>query len=109
MYFFFYPWLRYWQKKQMSDKKFKLIRTIRITEDVTTYTPKLDVLRLMLERHQNQNPDYDYAIVDEQGNPAELADFLESELAHPVAKAKRVKEEKKEQYKKEVVKRLKRC
>ena len=101
--------LRYWQKKQMSDKKFKLIRTIRITEDVTKYTARLDVLRLMMERHQTDNPNYDYAIVDEQGNPAELADFLESELAHPVAKAKRVKEEKKERYKKEVVKRLKRC
>ena len=93
----------------MSDKKFKLIRAIRTAEDVTKYTARLDILRLMMERHQNECPDYDYAIVDEQGNPAELADFLESELAHPVAKAKRVKEEKKEQYKKEVVKRLKRC
>jgi hypothetical protein len=109
MYFFFYPWLHYWEKKQMSEKQFKLIRTIRKDEDVTKYTARLDVLRLIMERHQNSNPDYDYAIVDEQGNPAELADFLESELAHPVAKAKRVKEEKKEQYKKEVVKRLKRC
>jgi hypothetical protein len=108
-------WLRYWQKKhywqkkQMSDKKFKLVRTIRKDEDVTKLTARLDVLRLMMERHQEQNPSYDYAIVDEQGNPAELADFLESELAHPVARADRVKEEKKEQYKKEVVKRLKRC
>jgi hypothetical protein len=102
-------WLRYWQKKQMSDKKFKLIRTIRKDEDVTKLTARLDILRLIMERHQNSNPDYDYAIVDEQGNPAELADFLQSELAHPVTKAKRVKEEKKEQYRKEVVKRLKRC
>ena len=90
-----------------NPKQFKLTRTIRTTEDVTKLTARLDVLRLMMERHQSQNPDYDYAIVDEQGNPAELADFFESELAHPVAKAKRVKEEKKEQYKKEVVKRLK--
>jgi hypothetical protein len=93
----------------MSDKKFKLIRTIRKDEDVTKLTARLDILRLMMERHQNECPNDDFRIVDEQGNPAELADFLESELAHPVAKAKRVKEEKKEQYKKEVVKRLKRC
>jgi nucleotidyltransferase/DNA polymerase involved in DNA repair len=92
-----------------NPKQFKLIRTIRTAEDVTKYTARLDVLRLMLERHQNSNPDYDYAIVDEQDNPAELADFLESELAHPVAKANRVKEEKKEQYKANVVKRLKQC
>jgi hypothetical protein len=117
MYFFFYPWLRYWQKnwlrywqkKQMSEKQFKLIRTIRKDEDVTKLTARLDILRLIMERHQNSNPDYDYAIVDEQGNPAELADFLESELAHPVAKAKRVKEERKEQYKANVVKRLRQC
>jgi hypothetical protein len=95
--------------EEKPEKKFKLIRTIRKTENVTKYTARLDVLRLMMERHQNSNPDYDYAIIDEQGYPAELADFLESELVHPVAKAKRVKEEKKEQYKKEVVKRLKRC
>ncbi len=93
----------------MSDKKFKLIRTIRKDEDVTKYTARLDVLRLMMERRQNECPNDDFRIVDEQGNSAELADFLESELAHPVAKANRVKEEKKEQYKKEVVKRLKRC
>lgn len=91
----------------MEQKKFKLIRTIRTVEDVTKYTARLDVLRLMMERHQNDNPTYDYAIVDEQNNPAELADFLESELAHPVAKAKRVKEEKKAEYKANVVKRLK--
>jgi hypothetical protein len=93
--------------ERTTPKKFKLIRAIRTAEDVTKYTTRLDVLRLMLERHQNSNPDYDYAIVDEQGNPAELADFLESELAHPVTKAKRAKEEKKEKYKANVVKRLK--
>lgn len=93
----------------MSDKKFKLIRTIRKDEDVTKLTARLDILRLMMERHQNECPNDDFRIVDEQGNPAELADFLESELAHPVARAKRVKEEKKEQYKKEVIKRLKQC
>ncbi len=75
MYFLFYPWLHYWEKKQMSDKKFKLIRTIRKDEDVTKLTARLDILRLMMERHQTDNPNYDYAIVDEQGNPAELADF----------------------------------
>jgi hypothetical protein len=109
MYFLFYPWLHYWEKKQMSDKKFKLIRTYTVTTDETTFTPKLDVLRLKMERRQNECPNDDFRIVDEQGNPAELADFLESELAHPVAKANRVKEEKKEQYKKEVIKRLKQC
>ena len=92
-----------------NPKQFKLIRTIRTTEDVTKFTTRLDVLRLMLERHQNSNPDYDYAIVDEQGKPAELADFLESELAHPVAKARRVKVEKAEKYKANVVKRLRQC
>ena len=92
-----------------NPKKFKLIRTYTVTTDETTFTPKLEVLRLKMERRQNECPNDDFRIVDEQGNPAELADFLESELAHPVAKAKRVKEEKKEQYKKEVVKRLKRC
>ena len=91
------------------EKKFKLIRSIRTVEDVTKLTARLDVLRLMMERHQNSNPDYDYAIIDEQGNPAELADFLESELAHPVARAKQVKEEKAEKYKANVVKRLKQC
>lgn len=91
----------------MTEKQFKLIRAIRIVEDVTKLTARLDVLRLLMERHQNQNPDHDYAIVDQDGNPAELADFLESDLAHPVAKAKRVKEEKKEKYKANVVKRLK--
>ena len=90
-----------------NPKQFKLIRTIRTTEDVTKYTSKLDVLRLKMERNQNDNPAYDYAIIDEQGNPAELADFLESDLAHPAAKAKRVKEEEKEKYKANVVKRLK--
>jgi hypothetical protein len=50
-----------------------------------------------------------YAIVDEQGNPAELADFLESELTHPVAKAKREKELKEQEYKAYVIKRLKNC
>jgi len=93
--------------ERTTPKKFKLIRAIRTVEDVTKYTTRLDVLRLMMERHQNSDPDYDYAIVDEQGNPAELADFLESDLAHPVAKAKRVKEEKAEKYKANVVKRLK--
>lgn len=92
-----------------NPKKFKLIRTYTVTTDETTFTPKLDVLRLKMERRQNECPNDDFRIVDEQGNPAELADFLESELAHPVARAKRVKEEKKEQYKKEVIKRLKRC
>jgi hypothetical protein len=77
-----------------QPKQFKLIRTIRKTEDVTKYTARLEVLRLMMERHQNDNPAYDYAIIDEQGYPAELADFLESELAHPVAKAKRMKDRK---------------
>jgi hypothetical protein len=95
--------------EEKPKKQFKLIRTIRKVEDVTKLTARLDVLRLMMERHQNSNPDYDYAIVDEQGNPAELADFLQSELAHPVAKAKRAKVEKAEQYKKEVVKRLRQC
>ena len=98
------------QKDQiMEQKQFKLVRTIRKTEDITRYTPKLEVLRLMMERHQNANPDYDYAIVDEQGNPAELADFLQSELAHPVAKAKRKKELKEQEYKEYVIKRLKNC
>lgn len=92
-----------------QPKQFKLIRSIRTVEDVTKLTPKIEVLRLMMERHQNQYPAYDYAIVDEHGRPAELADFLESELAHPVAKARKVKEEKKEQYKREVSKRLKQC
>jgi hypothetical protein len=91
-----------------TQKQFKLIRTITIrkVEDVTTLTPKLDVLRLMMERHQSINPDYDYAIVDEQGNPAELADFLESELAHPVAKAKRKQAALDEQIKAKVIKKL---
>jgi hypothetical protein len=88
-------------------KQFKLIHTFRTTKDVTKLTARLDVLRLKMERLQNENPNDDFAIVDEQNNPAELADFLESELAHPVAKAKRVKEEKKAKYKADVVKRLK--
>jgi hypothetical protein len=75
------PPLRYQKTMEQEPKQFKLIRSICKTQDVTALTPKLDVLRLMMERHQNGNPDYDYAIVDEQGNPAELADFLESELA----------------------------
>ena len=90
----------------MEPKQFKLIRSIRKTEDVTKLTPKIEVLRLMMERHQNQYSEYDYAIVDEHGKPAELADFLASELSHPVAKARQVKEEK---YKAKVVKRLKNC
>jgi hypothetical protein len=93
----------------MTEKKFKLIRTYTVTTDETTFTPKLEVLRLKMERRQNECPNDDFRIIDEQGNPAELADFLESELAHPVAKAKRMKEEKKEKYKKEVSKRLKQC
>ena len=93
----------------MEQKQFKLIRTIRTTEDVTKLTARFDVLRLMMERHQSSNPDYDYAIIDQDGNPAELADFLISELAHPVAKANRAKEEKKAEYKANVVKRLKQC
>ena len=94
---------------EQKPKQFKLIRTIRKTEDVTKYTSRLEVLRLMMERHQNDNPAYDYAIIDELGNPAELADFLESELAHPVAKAKRMKDEKYQQQKEVVKKRLKNC
>ena len=94
---------------EQNPKLFKLIRTIRKTEDVTKYTTKLDVLRLKMERDQEDNPAYDYAIIDEQGKPAELADFLESELAHPVAKAKRVKDEKYEKQKEVVKKRLKNC
>lgn len=92
-----------------QPKQFKLIRTIRKTEDVTKYTARLEVLRLMMERHQDQNPAYDYAIIDEQGKPAELADFLESELGHPVAKAKRMKDEEYERQKKVFRKRLKNC
>ena len=92
-----------------QPKQFKLIRTIRKTEDVTKYTSRLEVLRLMMERHQNDNPAYDYAIIDEQGNPAELADFLESEQAHPVAKAKRMKDEEYEKQKEVIKKRLKNC
>ena len=63
----------------------------------------------MMERHQEDNPAYDYAIIDEQGKPAELADFLESELAHPVAKAKRMKHEEYEKQKEVVKKRLNNC
>lgn len=92
-----------------QPKQFKLIRTIRKTEDVTKYTPRLEVLRLMMERHQEDNPAYDYAIIDELGKPAELADFLESELAHPVAKAKRLKDEDYEKQKEVVRKRLNNC
>ncbi len=91
-----------------NPKKFKLIRTYTVTTDETTFTPKLEVLRLKMERRQNECPNDDFRIVDEQGKPAELADFLESELAHPVAKARRAREEKKEQYKKEVKTKLKR-
>jgi len=94
---------------EQKTKQFKLICTIHKTEDITVYTSKLEVLRLMMERYQNTNPAYDYAIVDEQGNPAELADFLESELAHPVAKAKRKKELKEQEYKANVIKRLRNC
>lgn len=94
---------------EQKTKQFKLIRTIHKIEDVTVYTSKLGVLRLMMERLQNANPAYDYAIVDEQGNPAELADFVESELAHPVAKAKRKKELKEQEYKANVIKRLRNC
>jgi hypothetical protein len=46
----------------MEQKQFKLIRTTRKTEDVTKLTERLDVLRLMMERHQNDNPDHDYAL-----------------------------------------------
>ena len=94
---------------EQKPKQFKLIRTIRKTEDVTKYTTKLDVLRLKMERDQKDNPAYDYAIIDEQGNPAELADFLESELAHPVAKAKRMKDEEYQEQNEVVKKRLKNC
>ena len=95
--------------KVNQEKKFKLIRTYTVTTDETTFTPKLEVLRLKMERRQNECPNDDFRIIDEQGNPAELADFLESELAHPVAKAKRVREEKKDNYKQEVHKRVKQC
>ena len=94
--------------QQPIEKKFKLVR-IMLKEEETPLTSNLLQLRQEMEEQQIKYPNDDFKIVDQDGCLAELADFLESELAHPVAKAKRVKEEKKEQYKKEVINRLKRC
>jgi hypothetical protein len=94
--------------QQPIEKKFKLVR-IMLKEEETPLTSNLLQLRQEMEEQQIKYPNDDFKIVDQDGCLAELADFLESELAHPVAKANRVKEEKKEQYKKEVIKRLKRC
>jgi hypothetical protein len=91
------------------QKQFKLIRTIHTTVDVTKLTTRLGVLRLKMERLQSENPLDDFAIVDEQGNPAQIIDFLAADLAHPVAKAKRVKAAKADEYKASVSKRLKQC
>jgi hypothetical protein len=94
--------------QQPIEKKFKLVR-IMLKEEETPLTSNLLQLRQEMEEQQIKYPNDDFKIVDQDGCLAELADFLESELAHPVAKANRVKEEKKEQYKKEVINRLKRC
>ena len=94
--------------QQPIEKKFKLVR-IMLKEEETPLTSNLLQLRQEMEEQQIKYPNDDFKIVDQDGCLAELADFLESELAHPVAKAKRVKEERKEQYKANVVKRLRQC
>jgi len=85
-------------------KKFKLIRTIKERIE-SPLTHRLHILKNKMECLQMAYPNDDFAIVDEQGNPAQIDDFIAADLAHPVAKANQAKAE---EYKAEVKQRLKR-
>lgn len=74
----------------MQEKKFKLIRIIKTVME-SPLTTKLNTLKARMERLQSQYPDDEFAIVDSDGNPVQVLDFVAADLANPVNKAKRRK------------------
>jgi hypothetical protein len=62
-----------------------------------------------MEQQQRENPNDDFKIVDADGNPPQLLDFVAADLAHPVAKAKRKQAALDDEYKAKVSKKLRRC
>ena len=62
-----------------------------------------------MEQQQKENPDDDFKIVDADGNVAEIDDFLEAELAHPVAKAQRKQAALDDEMRANISKKLRRC
>ena len=89
-------------------KQFKLVRII-LTEIESPPSTNLLELRRKMEQQQEENPNDDFKIVDSDGNVAEIDDFLEAEIAHPVAKAKRKQAALDDEYKAKVSKKLRRC
>ena len=62
-----------------------------------------------MEQQQEENPNDDFKIVDSDGNVAEIDDFLEAEIAHPVAKAKRKQAALDDEMRANISKKLRRC
>lgn len=81
----------------MQEKKFRIIQTAKITTQ-GSLTTKLNILKHQLIRLQENHPDQEFQIVDEQGNPAQLNDYLAADLANPVNKAKRKQAAKQAEY-----------
>jgi hypothetical protein len=81
-------------------KKYKLVKIVMVEIDATPLTRNLLALRQQMEVQQNANPNDDFKIVDQDGNPVELQDFTASLSA---------KERKEAAYKELAKKRLKNC
>ena len=62
-----------------------------------------------MEQQQEENPNDDFKIVDSDGNVAEIDDFLEAEIAHPVAKAQRKQAAIADEIRANISKKLRRC
>ena len=71
-------------------KQFKLVRTIKTIVE-SEPTEKLNILKYRMETLQSQHPDDEFKIVDENGEPPQIIDFIDANLANPVNKAKRLK------------------
>jgi len=74
----------------MPEKKFKLVRIIKTVME-SPLTTKLNTLKARMERLQSQYPDDEFAIVDSDGNPVQVLDYIAADYASPVNKAKRRK------------------
>lgn len=74
----------------MPEKQFKLIRTIKTVME-SPLTTKLNILKQRMERLQRENPENEFAIVDADGKPVQILDFVAADLASPVNRANRRK------------------
>lgn len=92
-----------------ESKQFKILRTHKQVTTASALTNRLKTLTLHMERLQAQYPDDEFQIVDSNGNPAQINDYIAADLASPANKAKRKKARQKEELKAEIQKRLKQC